>query len=126
MPNPKGIGGFKPGQSGNPGGRPRAVAMVRHELSRHIGEANARLMKLMRRGHKDDAVKLGALKEFYDRTLGRPVQAVDIRALMMGEIDKLTPEQLKVVVEQYEEAERLEQATAPVQLPLTIEDGNRG
>jgi hypothetical protein len=47
MANLNGRGGFKKGQSGNPGGRPRGLVSVMEEARRHTTEAIRVLVELM-------------------------------------------------------------------------------
>ena len=68
---------FQPGESGNPGGRPR-VAVEAQELARQHGpEAIARLITLMR--SDNDPVALRAAEAILDRAYGRPPQAVTVQ-----------------------------------------------
>ena len=46
--NPEGRGGFRRGQSGNPGGRPKEVGYVRKIAREYSKEAIARLVAWMR------------------------------------------------------------------------------
>jgi hypothetical protein len=65
--------GFKPGESGNPGGRPKSdvVSLARQ----HTPEAINRLVALMRQDDDLD-IALAATSAIIDRGWGRPVQMV--------------------------------------------------
>ena len=66
---------FRPGASGNPGGRPRATAELR-ALAQTAGiEALRRVIELTK--HEDPKVALEATKIVLDRGFGRPSQPVD-------------------------------------------------
>lgn len=62
---------FLPGQSGNPGGRPRLVAEVRELAREHAPAALMRLVELMQ--SDDERVAIVACREVLDRAYGRPV-----------------------------------------------------
>jgi hypothetical protein len=87
MANPTGRGGFKKGLSGNPGGRPRALASVMHEARRHTLEAIRVLLKLMRTA-KSESVRLAAAEAILSRGWGKPIQALEERIELI-EIDQL-------------------------------------
>jgi hypothetical protein len=60
----------------NPGGRPRAaIEAVREILGQHQEEIVATLLELMR--SDDEAIRLAAVKEGFDRLLGRAPLSVD-------------------------------------------------
>ena len=66
---------FKKGQSGNPGGRPKAEGEVR-ELARQRGpEAFMKLAALM--DSDNQTVALRACEAVLDRAYGKPVQAIE-------------------------------------------------
>jgi hypothetical protein len=77
MANPTGIGGFKKGQSGNPGGRSRALANVMQEARRHTAEALRTLLKLMRTA-ESESVRLSAAEAILSRGWGKPIQAFQV------------------------------------------------
>lgn len=67
---------FQPGQSGNPGGRPKAESQVT-ELARQRGpKAFERLCELMR--SENPTVALRACEAVLDRAYGKPRQAVEV------------------------------------------------
>lgn len=65
---------FKPGQSGNPSGRPKKVRALEDEASKHAGKALQRLVELM--DSEDERVALAAAERVLDRAVGRPRQTV--------------------------------------------------
>ncbi|MBV8513432.1 MAG: hypothetical protein JO289_24975 [Xanthobacteraceae bacterium] len=73
--NPMGKGGFKPGQSGNPGGRPKQFTEVL-ELLRDDSQASIDRLKYLREHGKPDSVQAYCANALLDRAWGRPAQAV--------------------------------------------------
>ena len=71
---PKQGGQFQPGQSGNPGGRPKVAGHIR-DLAREYGpEAIEKLVDLMR--GEDARVSRAAAADLLDRGYGKPSQPV--------------------------------------------------
>jgi hypothetical protein len=66
---------FQPGQSGNPGGRPK-MGELREACRSHAPEAIERLAQLMR--NRSPRIQLGAIKELLNRAYGQPPQSMDI------------------------------------------------
>ena len=77
MTNPTGQGGFRKGKSGNPGGRPRALASVMHEARRYTLEALKVQVKLMRTA-ESEPVRLSAAEALLCRGWGKPIQAFQV------------------------------------------------
>jgi hypothetical protein len=65
---------FRPGQSGNPGGRTKGIGEFRVRLSQYDDKAEAALIAAL--DDPDGRVRLAACREFFDRRWGKPVQAV--------------------------------------------------
>ena len=63
MANPSGIGGFRPGQSGNPGGRPRhpEIQAAQQAARKRIGMVIARMSNIVRRGGEKEATSAAKL-----------------------------------------------------------------
>ena len=59
---------FKPGQSGNPGGRPKGLAAKAREYADRALEVIAEALE-----DADPKVRLAAAKEVFDRGYGKPV-----------------------------------------------------
>src|SRR5262249_11295075 len=94
-PNPRGVGGFKPGQSGNPHGRPRATAMTT-EARLFAIEAIHALVKTMR--SETGAARIAAARELLDRGYGKPAQNVDLT--LSKKINELSLDELVALEEQ--------------------------
>lgn len=61
---------WKPGQSGNPGGRPAIVRKVRELAQSHAPDAIEELARLAFNA-EDERVRVAAIKELLDRGIGR-------------------------------------------------------
>ena len=73
--NPTGKSGFKPGLSGNPGGKPKQLKEVL-ELLRDDSQASIDRLKYLREHGKPDSVQAYCANALLDRAWGRPPQAV--------------------------------------------------
>lgn len=69
-------GTFKPGQSGNPGGRPKEAPEVKALAREYGAEAIAKLVELMR--GDDPRVAKAAAETLLDRGFGKPQQSVEL------------------------------------------------
>ena len=68
---------FRPGQSGNPKGRPRVVADVQNAAREHSTEAIKTLAQIMRNPKAPAAARISAACALLDRGYGKPLQTVD-------------------------------------------------
>jgi len=93
--NPAGIGGFAPGQSGNPNGRPQSASTAQLYMLRYFREAADLLVQIMRTGGKEDVVRLAAIKEVLDRGLGKAPQAIALDLTMSKQLVDMTPDELR-------------------------------
>lgn len=71
----RGLRPWRPGQSGNPGGRPKVNPELRRAAQDHSAEALDVLVEVMRTGKPGE--RLLAAREILDRAYGKPSQAVD-------------------------------------------------
>jgi HEAT repeat protein len=71
---------FKPGESGNPGGRPKEAAEVKALARSHCVEAITTLVRLMR--SEDEKVAKAASDSLLDRGIGKPAQVI------IGDVDE--------------------------------------
>ena len=89
---------FKPGQSGNPGGRPKMPEEMR-QILREAGPELARKL-LTYTEHSNPKIAMWAITEALDRAYGKPVQAQDISfdvdstADVMAQIRRVAMEQI--------------------------------
>ena len=96
---------FVKGQSGNPGGRPRAVAEVRELARMHAPEAIIELVRLTKEA-KSETARIAAIKELLDRAYGKATQFLisendgppladmtseQLRAGILADIERLFP-----------------------------------
>jgi len=76
--NPKESTRFKPGVSGNPGGRPKEVGEVRELARKHSAEAIERLLHWLR--SKDPRASVAAANALLDRGYGKAPQQIELDA----------------------------------------------
>ncbi len=76
-PNPTGKGGFKKGQSGNPGGKSKALASLEAAAREHDEEALAVMVDIMRNSTSDQA-RLAAAEKVLMRGHGQPKQSMEV------------------------------------------------
>lgn len=69
---------WKPGQSRNPGGRPKVVAEIRDLAREHGQKAIERLVELL--DSKNESVAVRAAEALLDRGYGRPVQGMELKS----------------------------------------------
>lgn len=69
---------FKPGQSGNPGGRPKSDATLKELARQHTGAAVLALVKGLKA--KGERTRIAAAEALLDRGYGRPSQHHEVDA----------------------------------------------
>jgi len=90
--NPDGIGGFKKGQSGNPGGlKHKHIGDLSREARRYGHLAVSTLVKICRKGMERN--QLAAARELLDRGYGRPLQMIDA-SILRKKLNELTPDEI--------------------------------
>lgn len=67
---------WQPGQSGNPGGRPKAIAEVRALAQQYTEKAILRLVGILDSDTSTDAAVVSAAGAILDRAVGRPEQSI--------------------------------------------------
>ena len=68
---------FLPGESGNPGGRPKVVAEVQALARKHTADAISTLAKIMRDTKAPPAARVSAASVILDRGYGKAVQSIE-------------------------------------------------
>jgi len=77
MPRRANSTSFRPGQSGNPNGRPRVLADVQNAAREHSGEAIETLAGIMRDPKAPAAARTSAACALLDRGYGKPSQSIE-------------------------------------------------
>jgi hypothetical protein len=78
---------WKPGQSGNPGGRPAVVREVRELAQKHSAEAIETLVKIMQNEKAPLNTRAAAAGAILDRAVGRPEFSGKIETTQAKELD---------------------------------------
>jgi hypothetical protein len=90
--NPSGAGGFKKGQSGNPGGlKHKHIGDLSREARRYAHLAVSTLVKICRKGIERN--QLAAARELLDRGYGRPIQMIDA-SVLRKKLNELTADEI--------------------------------
>jgi hypothetical protein len=75
--NPSGKGGFRPGQSGNPGGRPAVAAELKALARQHTEAAINALVSIMNDKKASASARVMAAGALLDRGYGRPETKIE-------------------------------------------------
>jgi uncharacterized protein DUF5681 len=73
---------FAPGQSGNPGGRPKGLIEMRLAARAHTVQALDTLVRIMRSRKAAASARVRAVSELLDRAWGKPVQELAVQGAM--------------------------------------------
>ena len=95
---------WKPGQSGNPGGRPKEVAEVRELARRHTKKAIATLAEIMLDENAPHNARVAATNSLLDRGHGKP----ELQHKISGQINYVA------LLAQFTERRAVEQGEAEV------------
>ena len=74
---------FKPGKSGNPGGRPKGLTEMRLAAREHTIEALGILTAIMRSRKATATARVRAVSELLDRAWGKPMQELVVEGSMV-------------------------------------------
>jgi hypothetical protein len=85
---------FKPGQSGNPSGRPKGLLPIRTLCRRVTYELYEKALAMIRDDETPPAVKATLIATMWDRGWGRPTQSITMR---QEEIAQLTDSDLAAI-----------------------------
>ena len=104
---------FQPGQSGNPGGRPKQLAEVRDLARQHTDEAIETLATIMRNEKAPPAARVSAAESILSRGWGKAPQEIrtttETEELVKPDVGKLM-----------DAAKALEKDSGPEQANLTV------
>jgi hypothetical protein len=78
MNKPSNLKPFAPGQSGNPGGRPRIPDDVKALARSHTREAIAVAAEIMRNPEETGTARMSAVNTILDRAWGKPSQHITV------------------------------------------------
>lgn len=98
---------FRPGQSGNPGGRPKDTDDVRQMAQRHTPEAITRLVAWMR--SENPKASVTASLALIERGYGRPLQPMDITQRTKLDLTRLSDSELSALEQLMRKADPLEE-----------------
>lgn len=94
---------WKPGQSGNPGGRPRSVKELAEKSREYTDAVYAQFEEMLKNPHTRDETRLAICRELLDRAYGRPTQDIGLHGSEekppIKHDVKLTAAEMRAVVE---------------------------
>ena len=90
---------WKPGTSGNPGGRPKKVAELAARAGQYTDVVFAHFEDMLRNPLTKDETRLAICREMLDRGFGRPTQGVSI----YGDKDKDPVQAVALTAKQFRE-----------------------
>ena len=99
MPKTDNLKPFQPGQSGNPGGRPRLPDDVKQLARGYTSEAIETLAAVMRNDEAPAAARVSAASTILDRAWGKPPQHITTENLESLSDDDLRAELAAAVTE---------------------------
>jgi hypothetical protein len=103
---------FKPGQSGNPGGRPKMIVRVAEAARQHTWEAIETLVEVMRDKAATASARVMAACAVLDRAWGKPAQSLDVN-VRSDDVRTLTDAQLLDLINQQREHREAGEGTLP-------------
>lgn len=84
-------GQFKPGQSGNPNGRPKVIGHLRDLARAHTEDALRTLAEICTNADAPHSARVAAASAILDRGYGKPTQTIEANVSIL---DKLQPTEL--------------------------------
>jgi HEAT repeat protein len=93
---------FKPGQSGNPNGRPKVVAEVRDLARQYAPEALSTLADIMRDSKSPPAARVAAASAVLDRGYGKPSQYIETNPSFVESLTEAQRDALIAALETYD------------------------
>ena len=92
---------FRPGQSGNPGGRPKALREVQECARQHTAMAIAKLAEIAEHG-KSESAQIAAANALLDRAWGKPLQSLHATSQMEEhDFTEMTDAELAGIIRKY-------------------------
>jgi hypothetical protein len=102
---------FRPGQSGNPGGRPKALHRLTDLAREHTEEAVETLVAIMRDKDASSTARTAAAAHLLDRGWGKAAQPVDLAG---NGLERLSDDEL-AMLQAFVESQLVPEEDAPAE-----------
>ena len=119
---------FEPGQSGNPGGRPRVIGELRDLARTHAPEAVRELARLAMHA-KSETPRIAAIRELLDRGFGKATQPIVADGEVVPDnldLESLRAEILSDVARVFPDLELVPKRPALALAPFDTDTGDPG